>query len=89
MYKKSKLSLEIFVFREWKIRIVTNGFSSRIFAFPIITGYHYVLSALRAYFAKSGETVLLNERASLDAIRDARKRTNNGIERQREDGIQL
>lgn len=49
----------------------------------------YVLSALRAYFAKSGETGLLNERATLDAIRDARKRTNNGIERQREDGIQL
>lgn len=87
MYKKSKLSLEIFVFREWKIRIVTNGFSSRISAFPIITGI--TLSALRAYFAKSGETGLLNERATLDAIRDAGKRTNNGIERQREDGIQL
>lgn len=87
MYKKSKLSLEIFVFREWKIRIVTNLLLQN---FCLSNHYRdYVLSALRAYFAKSGETGLLNERATLDAIRDARKRTNNGIERQREDGIQL
>lgn len=88
MYKKSKLSLEIFVFREWKISYRNKWLLLQNFC--LSNHYRdYVLSALRAYFAKSGETGLLNERATLDAIRDAGKRTNNGIERQREDGIQL